>query len=172
MVLPSKDRELFLHNFKTICENEGFNESTWTIDLCYILQRFHLPHKYFTTTIGVNPSYNNHRYYDRILSLDAERINKKFAEAANNGICVENRSINSKYLVHHIANNGPIILLTNASLLTCDICKTNKLSSEFRKCLALKPSYSGHYIVLCGYTLDAHKFFYRNPANKDRKLIF
>ncbi|KAL3271171.1 hypothetical protein HHI36_021668 [Cryptolaemus montrouzieri] len=44
MVLSDKNREYFLNNKRQICEEEGFNTSTWTIDLCYLLRRFGVRH--------------------------------------------------------------------------------------------------------------------------------
>lgn len=39
MMLPREQREEMLNNFEEICEDEGFRQSTWTIDLCYLLKR-------------------------------------------------------------------------------------------------------------------------------------
>ncbi|KAI5638747.1 guanylylate cyclase domain-containing protein [Phthorimaea operculella] len=39
MLLPGDQRRQFLENFTDICKDEGFGESTWTIDLCYLLKR-------------------------------------------------------------------------------------------------------------------------------------
>lgn len=68
MVLSDHDRACFLTNFEQICKEEGFNHSTWTIDLCYLLRRFNVLHNYYTTTLGVHPGYRGHTYYDKILN--------------------------------------------------------------------------------------------------------
>lgn len=39
MLLPVPQREEMLDKFEMICQDEGFNQSTWTIDLCYLLKR-------------------------------------------------------------------------------------------------------------------------------------
>lgn len=68
MILPPTERHDFFSNFLKICEEEGFKNSTWTIDLCYLLKRFNIPHNYYTTTIGVHPGYRgNLLYYDKLL---------------------------------------------------------------------------------------------------------
>ncbi len=38
--------------------------STWTIDLCYILNHFSMKIKYYTKTLGVNPSFSKEKFYD------------------------------------------------------------------------------------------------------------
>lgn len=171
MILDETSRAYFLNNFKQICREENFGESTWTIDLCYLLRRFNVDHKYMTTTIGINPEYDTHSYYDRIISIDEKRVNQRFADARNYQIDVEKRTVNNKCLVDHLANHGPIIVLTNGSLLTCDLCKANKLQSEFRMCFPWRPSYNGHYILVIGYNLKIRKFFYRNPTNADKVCL-
>ena len=39
MLLQGEQRMEALHNLDNICREEGFNQSTWTIDLCYLLKR-------------------------------------------------------------------------------------------------------------------------------------
>jgi hypothetical protein len=76
---------------------------------------------------------------------DKERVTKRFLEAAEKGIVVRKSSLSCQDLVHHLSKSGPIILLTDASLLHCDICKVNKLTSELRGCLPWSASYTGVY---------------------------
>lgn len=167
MLLGRNERSQFLANFGDICKTGGFGESTWTIDLCYILKDFGFSLKYLTTTFGANPSHVGKQYY-KCFNADETRVNGKFENASVQNIPIEIKSVTNHYLIQHLANHGNIILLTNASLLHCDLCKANKLSMELRHCLGIKPTYSGHYIVLCGYDLRIHKFMYRNPAFKDK----
>lgn len=167
MLLGRQDKQRFLADFKEICTAGGFGESTWTIDLCYILKDFGVKHRYLTTTFGANPSHVGKEYY-KCFNADETRVNEKFENSSSNGIPIEIKSVQTSFLIEHLANHGPIIMLTNASLLHCDLCKANKLSLELRSCLGLKPPYMGHYIVLCGYDQRINKFLYRNPALKDR----
>lgn len=39
MILSPEQIENLRENFLTICRDEGFQQSTWTIDLCYLLVR-------------------------------------------------------------------------------------------------------------------------------------
>ncbi|KAF9404671.1 hypothetical protein HW555_014229, partial [Spodoptera exigua] len=56
MLLPQEQREEMLNNFEDICEDEGFRQSTWTIDLCYLLKRWARQSEIISsiTTIKVN----------------------------------------------------------------------------------------------------------------------
>jgi hypothetical protein len=76
---------------------------------------------------------------------DEERVTRRFLNAAERGITVRKASLTCKDLVRHLSESGPIILLTNASLLCCDICKVNRLASELRGCLPWGTAYTGMY---------------------------
>ena len=78
MVVKKADRELVLTNLNKFVEEEGFGESTWTIDLCYILKRFNVSFKYTTITIGVDPGYSKEAFYDKVLAKDNHRVNSRF----------------------------------------------------------------------------------------------
>ncbi|XP_074041706.1 protein GUCD1 isoform X2 [Leptinotarsa decemlineata] len=166
MVLPEKKKQKFLKNFTQICENEGFNKSTWTIDLCYLLKKFDIRHVFYTITLGVHEGYRGNSFYNNVLNKDEQRITARFKKAEGLGILIRKLSLSIAEIVTHLVN-GPVIVLTNAKILTCDICKFNKISSEFRKCIPWPTSYQGHYVVICGYDISSRKFFYRNPSFGD-----
>lgn len=106
--------------------------STWTIDLCYLLKRLGMRHEYLTLVLGVNQRYGSERYYRHILSRDEERVNTRFREAKGHGIIVREGELRTEDLLKHLADYGPVILLTNSELLSCDICKAQKLSNGLR----------------------------------------
>lgn len=101
---------------------------------------------------------------------DEERVTERFKNAVANGVNVKKGSMNTKDLLVHLRNHGPVILLTNASYLHCDRCKKNKLTYELMNCLPWVASYLGHYIVLCGYDLKKNKLYYRNPTYSNREF--
>lgn len=68
MVLPPLKRLLFIDRFEEICQCEGFEKSTWTIDLCYILKRFSEDFIFYTSVAGVNPDHTSQYFYENILS--------------------------------------------------------------------------------------------------------
>lgn len=128
MILAPEQRNHFLENFQSICSEENFGRSTWTIDLCYLLKRFNRRHVYYTTTIGVNPNFDHLNYYSRILSVDEKRVNQRFEKANSSGISVEETSISDSTIINHLGKYGPIIVLVNCSLLSCDVCNRKSLS--------------------------------------------
>ncbi|CAD0204153.1 unnamed protein product [Chrysodeixis includens] len=164
MLLSPAQREEMLDKFEGICRDEGFNQSTWTIDLCYLLKRFGIKHRMFTITLGVNEDYSRQGYYDRIIHLDRERVKRRFLEAASCGIQVRRAALSAAQLAAHVRARGPALLLVDAGLLVCRLCKHNKLKAEFRRCFG--GSYSGHYIVVVGSR--GGWFLYRDPALSPR----
>ncbi|KAK4878440.1 hypothetical protein RN001_010946 [Aquatica leii] len=170
MVLSKQFRQTLVTELLTICKEEGFNKSTWTIDLCYLLKRYNVTHELYTVTEGVDPGYHSNTFYNQIIAKDEERIKNRFKDAKRNGIIVHNKSVTITSVLKHLTQ-GPAIMLINAKLLVCDSCKTNKLASEFRQCLPWPTSYQGHYIILCGYNLKRRKIYYRNPSLCNRVCV-
>ncbi|XP_049824454.1 protein GUCD1 isoform X2 [Aethina tumida] len=170
MVLPRKARLHFLDNFDKICKEEGFNKSTWTIDLCYLLRRYNVDLVYHTVTIGVHPAHANSSFYNKILTKDETRVNKRFENAEMYGVRIKKGSLSINYVLRQLMQ-GPAIVLTNAQLIYCDRCKFNKIKTELRKCIPFTPSYQGHYIVLCGYDVKLGRVYYRNPSFNDHVCI-
>lgn len=168
MILPSDRYFSFFKNFNVICKEEGFNKSTWTIDLCYLLRRYDVKHVYCTSTIGINPHYKHQDFYTKILNKDEERVERRFNEAERCGITVYKKTLQIQDLLKHIHAYGPVILLTNANLLRCDACCVNKFTSGIQSCLHIPLPYHGHYILLFGYNLSQEKVYYRNPSYRSR----
>ncbi|KAB0791565.1 hypothetical protein PPYR_03365 [Photinus pyralis] len=171
MVLTEADRESFTRDFVSVCKDEGFHRSTWTIDLCYLLRRYNVDHNFYTVTIGIHPGYHSNAFYRTVLAKDEQRINSRFGEAKMYGINVHEGSVEIVTILRHLRLNGPAIVLTNARLLTCDLCKLNKVSLELRQCLPWPAGYQGHYIVLCGYNKSRRKVYYRNPSFHNRVCV-
>lgn len=166
MLLPNDEREKFLESFSTICQEQGFGQSTWTIDLCYLLKRFRIRNSMYTTMMGVNEAYIRQDYYNRIINLDRERVKYLFKEAASSGVEVHEGRITTEELLSHLAFGGPAIVLVDAGLLVCDLCKHNKLKADFRQCFG--GGYRGHYVLAVGYSLSTGKLLYRDPALSER----
>ncbi|XP_060806786.1 protein GUCD1 isoform X2 [Amyelois transitella] len=161
MLLENNDRQQLLDNFAEICREEGFGQSTWTIDLCYLLKRFGVPHTMYTTMVGVNEDHKKQNYYSKIITLDRERVQRRFAQASANGIKVVPRGVSQDELLQHL-QRGPAILLVDAGLLSCDLCKHNKMRFEFRRWFG--GGYRGHYIVCVG--ARGPLLLYRDPARR------
>uniref|UniRef100_A0A1B6C5R9 Protein GUCD1 n=1 Tax=Clastoptera arizonana TaxID=38151 RepID=A0A1B6C5R9_9HEMI len=164
MILPPLKRQIFLESFQTICQESKFNKSIWTIDLCYLLKRFDVRHIYTTVNFGVREEFKELSFYKEALMKDKARISHLFEEAENNGITIHKASLNSEELIQHLKNHGPIIVLVDANFLSCDNC----ISFNICSCFSILNQYKGHYIVICGYLVSKHKFFYRDPFCIDK----
>lgn len=172
MVLDAGARTDLVNNLNHISREEGFLRSTWTIDLCYLLRRYRVQHMYCTVTMGVHPGYRGHSFYSSIVARDSERVARRFLDAESSGLDVRcKRTTLEDVLKHMREKRGPIILLTNSRLLSCERCKINRLSLELRQCLRWSPAYQGHYILLCGYCPVTGHIFYRNPSLHDHVCI-
>lgn len=168
MVLPPDQRSHFLLNRDQIGREEGYLQSTWTIDLCYLLRRFGVDHVYATVTIGVNPKYKGESYYKSSLHRDHQRVEDRFRDASSVGIVVREMSTTVADLLEHLSRGGPVIVLVDQGLLHCESCQKNRIVSKVSGVLARYVPYQGHYVVLCGYRLRERKFLYRNPSRSDR----
>ncbi|CAH2237185.1 jg11158 [Pararge aegeria aegeria] len=154
MLISEQQRNEFLEGFKRICLEEGFGKSTWTIDLCYLLKRFNIKHRMYTSIQAAN---------NRTLGEEVkDRVWNRFRNASYNGISVVEGALSTKQLITHVVTTGPAIALVDAALLSCDWCKHNKMASEFRRIFG--GNYQGHYIVAVGW-FDG-KLLYHNPARQ------
>eukprot|EP00096_Caligus_rogercresseyi_P005424 TRINITY_DN2084_c0_g1_i1.p1 TRINITY_DN2084_c0_g1~~TRINITY_DN2084_c0_g1_i1.p1 ORF type:complete len:224 (-),score=58.86 TRINITY_DN2084_c0_g1_i1:1224-1895(-) len=156
MILGEKDRRWILrdHNIAKLCADEGFAQSTWTIDLCYLLKKFRIPFLYTTITKGVDPSYAEEAYYNKVLQKDTERVIRRFDEAENNCICIQERSVALSEILTHLASAGPIIALVNANVLKSPSSIIDEIN------------YQGHYVLLVGYDLSKKIIHYQDPSFK------
>ena len=183
MCLPDEERHMITKDIPKLCSEEGFGNSTWTIDLCYMIKH-RMPHIYFyytTVTLGVDPGYGSEKFYSSILSKDHERINQRFKASEQNGILVQKRSVTLFDLVNHVATKGVCIVLINANILACELCEHNtcfgrhgRYTANMAKtlsCCRVKTPYQGHYVTMCGYNLKEKKIIYRNPGHSDRECV-
>lgn len=168
MVLPADQRNYLLVNRDQIGQEEGYNQSTWTIDLCYLLRRFGVDHQYATVTLGVNPMFQKECYYKKSLQWDFQRVEERFRDAASKGLAVCQRSTTTSELLEHLSRGFPVIVLVDHGQLHCDSCQKNRIVSKVAGVFARYAPYQGHYIVLCGYRLGERRFLYRNPSKTER----
>lgn len=168
MVLSHEQRSDLLLHRDQISREEGYHQSTWTIDLCYLLRRFGVDHVYATVTLGVNPMFQKECYYKKSLQWDFQRVEDRFRDAASHGLTVCQRSTTVTELLEHLAGGKPVIVLVDHGQLQCDSCQKNRVVAKMAGVFARYAPYQGHYIVLCGYRLRERKFLYRNPSKSER----
>ncbi|XP_052870572.1 protein GUCD1-like [Anopheles cruzii] len=164
MVLDHQKRQKFIAYFRRICAEGDFGEGPSSLDLCYILKDFNVPHKYLTMTFAGNPEHRFNGCYES-LKRDVARLNFKLQHAKQKGIDVKKCSVNNQFLIDHLDMHGTIILLTSELMLFCDLCTPKKRHSESCACQIQPPMYLGCHIVLCGYNGLTQKFMYRNPLH-------
>ncbi|XP_046463381.1 guanylyl cyclase 1-like isoform X1 [Daphnia pulex] len=174
MVLSNDLAQQLCQNLSSICPDEYQNKSTWTIDLCYILNHFSMKIKYYTKTLGVNPSFSKEKFYDSYILKDEERVNQRFQEAASKGISIDTGSLEINELIHHIKQNGVAIALVDVNQLECVSCKSlvNNIGNFVRTLFNAQLSFNGHYIVICGFDTKKKLIYYRDPAVKSGIVLF
>ncbi|KAG6418573.1 hypothetical protein SASPL_120777 [Salvia splendens] len=137
--------------------------SIWTVDLAYLLQKFSLSFTYCTVTLGANPDFSVESYYKDQLPNDLRRVNMLFQEARESGISIECRSVSAKEISDFMLSGKYVAIalvdqhkLSSQSQLE-DICVSEYYSGG--------PSYTGHYVVICGYDAATDEFEIRDPAS-------
>ena len=90
-------------------------------------------------------------------------------EAAERKISIIEKASGLEEILLHLQNKGPVIILTNANLLSCSKC--NNLTSWIPSCWSGTPSYQGHYILLVGFNEKSKEILYRNPSLKDKVCV-
>ncbi|KPJ13416.1 Uncharacterized protein C22orf13 [Papilio machaon] len=129
MLLPSEQRDYLRKHFTKICYDEGFLQSTWTIDLCYLLKRFGIEHCMYTIVKGVN---SRRAINDGINYQACKRVESRIDNAEEAGIFIKEKELSVEDLLSHVECKGPAIVLVDSPLLICDLCKHNKMKAEFR----------------------------------------
>jgi len=99
---------------------------------------------------------------------DEARVRKRFLDSELYGIEVEECQLSINNVLQLLLNTGPLIVLVNANLLTCNDCSW-KLLRVCTKICCLK--YQGHFILVLGYDLSRGLIHYRNPGNPDGKFL-
>ncbi|KAK3230981.1 hypothetical protein Dsin_002862 [Dipteronia sinensis] len=134
--------------------------SIWTVDLAYLLQKFNIRFSYFTVTFGANPNYSVETFYKEQLPNDLVRVDMLFQKARGAGINIEfnrwNRNFSNDIIRKLYCNcvSRPIQI---KSILDGDVIIPGFYGND--------SGYTGHYVVICGYDVDADEFEIRDPAS-------
>ncbi|KAH8030326.1 hypothetical protein HPB51_006758 [Rhipicephalus microplus] len=140
MVLSPEQRSDLLLNRDQIGREEGYHQSTWTIDLV-------LP----AAAVRRGPR-------SKTASATPRRTVSPFAGGPPR--------LPSCWITSGAA--AQVIVLVDHGQLHCDSCQKNKVVAKVAGVFARYAPYQGHYIVLCGYKLKERKFLFRNPSKSDR----
>nr|XP_043616880.1 guanylyl cyclase 1-like [Erigeron canadensis]XP_043616881.1 guanylyl cyclase 1-like [Erigeron canadensis] len=136
--------------------------SIWTVDLAYLLHKLSIRFSYITVTLGANPNFSLETFYEKQLTDDIIRVNMLFQRSQEAGINIECRSIKGDEIALLILSGKHIVIaLVDLYILsqpwTKKVDKSDLDSSS--------SSYTGHYIIICGYDARTDEFEIRDPAS-------
>lgn len=77
--------------YEEICTAKNFGTSVWTIDIASIFTEYNAEYVFYTSTLGVDPSYGGNSFYKGTFNMDEMRVNSLFKMAPNLGLRVEKR---------------------------------------------------------------------------------
>ncbi|KAM7491969.1 hypothetical protein LguiA_034890 [Lonicera macranthoides] len=136
--------------------------SVWTVDLAYLLQKFSVTFSYFTVTLGANPNFSGETFYKEQLPTDLARVDMLFQKARDAGINIECRSVSGKEIS---------LLILSGKYIAIALVDQYKLSRSWLEDVCIPglysgtTSYTGHYVVICGYEAVTDEFEIRDPAS-------
>lgn len=140
-----------------LCARVG-TQSTWTIDLAFLLQSYGVSSTLTTLTVGVNDAYRGLDFYKTDISDDEQRVNHLFADAASKGIVVREESVPLDELkLQLMAESSLYIALLDLRHVRCTDCHRRRPFFCF--------TYLGHFVVLCDYDPKTDLFMYRDPGS-------
>jgi len=164
-------------------------QSTWSIDLAYLLNGYGITAHYFTVTWGADESYKTIDYYKENLDTDKARVNNLFQKAAERGLHVEMKSIDMEQIIGAIAKETCVCIMlvdTQRFERGCAESAEKRRKSgrgagvcgeEERLPHSLPPTgidrgFVGHYVVLVSYCEDERVFEISDPGvAADRRII-
>ncbi|KAF5203211.1 Gucd1 [Thalictrum thalictroides] len=147
-----------LHVLVELCNTT----SIWTVDLAYLLQRFSVSFAFFTVTLGANPDFQMEMFYKDHLSTDLVRVDRLFQKALAAGIDIQCRSIGGEELS---------VLILSGNHIAIALVDQYKLSRSWLEEVCVPglyqedTSYTGHFVVICGFDADKGEFDIRDPAS-------
>lgn len=154
--------------FEQLLSSYQCNQSTWTIDLLYLLHQLNIRAILHTITIGCSSTYEHVPYYETFIDKDRERVDRLFHLETSN---IKIGSIEWKELKQHlIEHRTPCLVLIDATKLQCCTCTRttfNRLMDKFFS--TIRSSYQGHYILVIGFTMNENQEFIRyvDPGRND-----
>ncbi|ESN98538.1 hypothetical protein HELRODRAFT_185838 [Helobdella robusta] len=164
MILKTYDKNI--DNFKSVCVRLNLKTSIWTIDLAYILQYYHIAHKFMTITLGVDEAYSKKSFYKDNYDEDSARVEAMFNNAGEAGVNITECSVGMDEIVKHLKSNRPIIVLIDWNIVKWTSSLPLKCQC-FGNVMKKVTSYQGHYILLNGYNEKKKSIYYHNPEKSD-----
>lgn len=139
--------------------------SIWTVDLAYLLQKLSISFSYFTVTLGANPDFSVENFYKEQLANDIVRVDMLFQRSVEEGIKIERRSIKGEEIIFLILSGNYIVIALVDQCILSQPWKEDVCMPRFYTGTA---TYTGHYVVICGYDAHADEFEIRDPASSSK----
>lgn len=136
--------------------------SIWTVDLAYLLEKLSISFSYITVTLGANPNFSLETFYEEQLTDDIVRVNKLFQRSQEAGIKIECRSITGNEIALLILSGEYIVIALVDQFILSQPCREDIFKPDFYRGSS---SYTGHYIVICGYDALTDEFEIRDPSS-------
>lgn len=124
-------------------------ESTWTVDLAFVLHRYSASFVFVTKTIGCDPSYHGLSFYSHELGRDEVRVRRLFEKAT---FRIRLAAVDPRTLNAVLEAGFVVVALVDLRFLRTSYCLW---------------TYTGHYIVLYGIRASDGWIRYFDPAIGD-----
>lgn len=141
MVLPGR-------SWEEVVEACG-TESTWTVDLAFVLSRYGASFVFVTKTIGCDPSYQGLSFYSHELGRDEVRVRRLFEKAT---FRIRLAAVDPCTLTAVLEAGFVVVALVDLRFLRSSYCLW---------------TYTGHYILLYGIRASDGWIRYFDPAVED-----
>ena len=155
-------------------------QSTWSIDLAYLLHGYGVQARYCTITWGADESYKSIEYYKANLDSDASRVNDLFENAAKRGLVVEMRSLPIDTIIHFLQpETSVVIILVDTKCFELGCAEEKLRASRSRSganssyvarlpesipSMGVDRGFVGHYVVLVAYDKAQDTFQVSDPG--------
>ena len=101
---------------------------------------------------------------------EISRVKRQFVEGENNGMSIIEEVVHIEDIKHHVNTGGPIIVLVNTNVLSCN-CKWTTHDQTLLCCGRVDiESYVGNYIVVVGVNQSSGEILYRDPRYLTRTV--
>ena len=112
--------------------------------------------RYFTVTLGADPSYETQEFYRPRLTDDSHRVNAMFSKAGAMGLHVEKRSLDKGELRRLVLRADCLVVtLVDGRYLQYNGIVSSHVSTG---------GYVGHYVIICGWNEATDEYLLSDPA--------
>ena len=146
-------------SMRQICRTK----SIWTVDLAHLLRHLTFEVTFLTVTLGANPDYATETFYQEHMEEDEERVARLFREAPSKGIALHECSLTQPQLQSLVlAGQHVLVMLIDKRVLSSWASESCSVLYGAQSLMLL--SYTGHYVVICGFDTSSQQYSVCDPA--------